>query len=164
MLPNGHDVKINLGQQPLRRAWVINLKADGAALLRWVEWSPTPEDERLLKRETAAKSLTDWELQVQRKVWEALTAVATVTRSGDVLVEVVPILMVPFCQTCDDKPVDTGFRVLPHTTTPLTDFDLVKEELGAAGNEPHRIVTQAVLAERGGCLGNDWVRQVTERV
>lgn len=41
----------------------------------WGAWSPTPEDERLLKRETAAKSLTNWELQVQRKVWEALTVV-----------------------------------------------------------------------------------------
>ncbi len=41
----------------------------------WTLWLPTQEDERLLKRETAARLLTEWELLVQRRVWEALVEV-----------------------------------------------------------------------------------------
>ncbi|MGC4940136.1 DUF3039 domain-containing protein [Kribbella sp. DT2] len=38
-------------------------------------WLPTGEDQRLLKRETAARLRTDWELSVQRQVLDALQAV-----------------------------------------------------------------------------------------
>jgi hypothetical protein len=44
--------------------------ADGPRL-----WPPTEEDIRLLKQETAARLRTEWELQVQRAVLEALRAV-----------------------------------------------------------------------------------------
>lgn len=44
---------------------------DGAAK----KWLPTEDDIRLLKRETAARLLTEWELEVQRSVLEALSAV-----------------------------------------------------------------------------------------
>lgn len=36
------------------------------------QWLPTPADLRLLKRETAARILTEWELNVQRKMLTAL--------------------------------------------------------------------------------------------
>ncbi|MDX2970867.1 DUF3039 domain-containing protein [Kribbella solani] len=38
-------------------------------------WLPTEDDRRLLRRETAARLLTEWELGVQRQVFEALRAV-----------------------------------------------------------------------------------------
>ncbi|SDT69674.1 Protein of unknown function [Actinoplanes derwentensis] len=40
------------------------------------KWLPTDDDRRQLKRETAAKLLTDWELDIQRLVLEALRTVA----------------------------------------------------------------------------------------
>ncbi|MFC4040955.1 DUF3039 domain-containing protein [Dactylosporangium siamense] len=39
-------------------------------------WLPTDDDRRQLKRETAARMLTDWELNLQRVVLEALRTVA----------------------------------------------------------------------------------------
>lgn len=41
------------------------------------QWLPIIEDERLLKRETAARLLTEWELGVQDQLLEALRAVQT---------------------------------------------------------------------------------------
>jgi hypothetical protein len=38
-------------------------------------WLPTDEDQRLLRRETAARLITEWELAVQRQVLEALRLV-----------------------------------------------------------------------------------------
>ena len=38
-------------------------------------WLPSVEDNRLLKRETVARLLTTWELQIQRHVYDALNQI-----------------------------------------------------------------------------------------
>lgn len=61
----GHQDRDDFYQRVARR------NQDGSS----PEWLPTKEDIRLLNQETAARLLTEWELEVQRSVFEALRSV-----------------------------------------------------------------------------------------
>lgn len=142
---------------------------------------PTEQDKRFLKRETAGRMRTDWELRVQEQVLVALTAVqsggvtrfsvdhpnTTLGRLADVQLEVTPVrekdynsddILVTFttvsCYTGTNLAWDLTTRVLISLHPPEQDWDRYRDifsNIAEPGTWSARVTKLRQLAD-GRCL------------